>query len=305
MDSRQLARIDLNLLVMMEVLLEEGSVSRAAERLFITQSAMSKALGRLRQLFDDPLFTRSGGGLVPTPRAEELRLPLQQVLGDLQKVVELTPFEAAEFVGEFTLVVPDYLGSLLIPPLMARLQQAAPGIRLKAVSDVARPLEQLAGGQVDLIVQLQRQNYPQGFECTPIIEMSPGLLVREDHPLRQQGDALSLKDIGAYPAIRLYMPGMNLEDLAHVQPQLLEWMRHRQPVLETMHLYTALQALRKTNAVLIGPPVAKDSLPMGLVSLPLPVSWPLRSVLVEHRRLSNSRPHQYLKQELLAVMAEL
>lgn len=72
MDIRDLGRLDLNLLVALEALIEEGNVSRAAERLFITQSAMSKTLGRLRQLFDDPLFIRKGAGMVPTPRAEQL-----------------------------------------------------------------------------------------------------------------------------------------------------------------------------------------------------------------------------------------
>ena len=69
MDIRELGRLDLNLLVALEALIEEGSVSKAAERLFITQSAMSKTLGRLRELFDDPLFIRRGSGMVPTPRA--------------------------------------------------------------------------------------------------------------------------------------------------------------------------------------------------------------------------------------------
>ena len=70
MDIRDLGRLDLNLLVALEALLEERSVSKAAERLYITQSAMSKTLGRLRDLFDDQLFVRRGSGMVPTPRAE-------------------------------------------------------------------------------------------------------------------------------------------------------------------------------------------------------------------------------------------
>ncbi|HSF82215.1 MAG TPA: LysR family transcriptional regulator, partial [Anaerolineales bacterium] len=71
MDTKILARIDLNLLVALQVLIEEQSVTRAAERLYITQPAMSKTLQRLRELFDDPLFIRSGRGLIPTPRTAE------------------------------------------------------------------------------------------------------------------------------------------------------------------------------------------------------------------------------------------
>ena len=81
MDAKVLARIDLNLLVALQHLLEEESVTKAAERLFITQPAMSKTLHRLRETFDDPLFVRSGRGLSPTPRAVELKkqLPLSLI----------------------------------------------------------------------------------------------------------------------------------------------------------------------------------------------------------------------------------
>ena len=71
METRELSRIDLNLLISLQVLLEEQNVSRAAERLFITQPAMSKTLARLREVFDDALFTRSSHGMRPTPRAPE------------------------------------------------------------------------------------------------------------------------------------------------------------------------------------------------------------------------------------------
>ena len=87
MDVRRLARTDLNLLVAFQVLLEEQHVSRAAERLFITQSAMSKTLSRLRELFDDPLFTRSAHGMVPTPRAIELHGELEQLLQHMDYLV--------------------------------------------------------------------------------------------------------------------------------------------------------------------------------------------------------------------------
>ena len=83
MDAKLLSRVDLNLLVALQVLIEEQSVTRAAERLFITQPAMSKTLQRLRELFDDPLFIRSGRGLVPTPRAVELEKKLPLVLSSM------------------------------------------------------------------------------------------------------------------------------------------------------------------------------------------------------------------------------
>ena len=89
MNLNRLARIDLNLLVSLYVLLEEGSVSRAANRLSITQPAMSKTLGRLRETFDDPLFVRSKRGVQPTPRALSLVADLKTVLGQIDGLLDV------------------------------------------------------------------------------------------------------------------------------------------------------------------------------------------------------------------------
>ena len=96
----QLHRVDLNLLVALQALIEEQNVTRAAERLFITQPAMSKTLQRLRDLFDDPLFTRSSHGLIPTPKTEELRAPLADVLDRLNMIVTPADFIPESVAGE-------------------------------------------------------------------------------------------------------------------------------------------------------------------------------------------------------------
>ena len=87
MDTRELAKIDLNLLISLQVLLEEHNVSRAAERLYITQPAMSKTLSRLRTVFNDPLFTRCSHGMQPTPRAMEIALGLPE--DEVRRVIRL------------------------------------------------------------------------------------------------------------------------------------------------------------------------------------------------------------------------
>ena len=104
MELRELDRLDMNLLVALEALLEERNVSKAAERLFITQSAMSKTLGRLRQVFDDPLFIRKSGGMVPTPRAEQLGQYMPGVLQAVQEMVRPVKFDPLEFEGEWLLI---------------------------------------------------------------------------------------------------------------------------------------------------------------------------------------------------------
>jgi DNA-binding transcriptional LysR family regulator len=142
MDIRDLGRLDLNLLVALEALLEEGNVSRAAQRVFVTQSAMSKTLGRLRDLFDDPLFIRRGATMVPTPRAEQLAMQLPKLLRSIQDMLAPPNFDPLVYEGEFNLLVQGHMGVWLLPRLMERLSESAPHIRLGTLSYLERAHEE-------------------------------------------------------------------------------------------------------------------------------------------------------------------
>src|SRR5512137_147675 len=122
---------DLNLLVALDVLLEEGNVARAARRLRLSPSAMSRALARLRETTGDPLLVRAGRGLVPTPRAIELRERVSQLVQDAEAV--LRPAEhlnLRQLVRTFTLRTSDGFAENFGPDLIARVGAAAPGVRL-------------------------------------------------------------------------------------------------------------------------------------------------------------------------------
>src|SRR3954471_18161587 len=125
---------DLNLLVTLDVLLREGSVARAAQRLRLSPSAMSRALARLRAATGDPLLVRAGRGLVPTPRALELRARVGQLVQDAEAV--LRPAEALNLktlVRPFTRRATDGFAENFGPRLIARIGKAAPGVRLRFV----------------------------------------------------------------------------------------------------------------------------------------------------------------------------
>ena len=111
-------------------------MSRAAERLYITQPAMSKTLSRLRQVFGDALFTRSSHGMQPTPRAKELGAGLSAILGDITQLVSGSRFDPASFRGEVTLALSEYIGVALLPPLMQRLQHLAPQLTIRVSTRV-------------------------------------------------------------------------------------------------------------------------------------------------------------------------
>lgn len=135
MHEIDLTRVDLNLLTVFEALYRERSVGRAATRLSLSQSATSHALGRLRQLFDDPVFVRHPRGIEPTPRCRELADPILAVLADLRSALGIGKrFDPASLDKRFRISAHDYALALVIPPLLACLRKEAPRVELKCVS---------------------------------------------------------------------------------------------------------------------------------------------------------------------------
>jgi DNA-binding transcriptional LysR family regulator len=148
-----LRKVDLNLLVALDTLLRERSVSRAAQTLHLSQSAMSHALGRLRGMMNDPLLVRGPAGLVPTLRAEQLRGPVRQALQALEDALDPREFDPAHITRTFCLLTTDYVEYLVCPPLVEQLREAAPGarIQIKALRS-SRVHDELADGQADMAV---------------------------------------------------------------------------------------------------------------------------------------------------------
>jgi DNA-binding transcriptional LysR family regulator len=175
--------VDLNLLVALDALLAERSVSRAAVRLHLSQPAASALLARLRELFGDPLLLRSARGMLPTPRALELLGPVKQVLDEIDAIVQpRAAFDAASASLNFTLSASDYVEYALLPKLVDYLEHKAPGVRLEV-----RPLDlplvamQMESGEVDLCIT-GLQNAPPGLHLRPLYTERLVSVVRRNHP---------------------------------------------------------------------------------------------------------------------------
>ncbi|HEX8406264.1 MAG TPA: LysR family transcriptional regulator [Duganella sp.] len=147
-------RIDLNLLVTFLVLIEERSVSRAAQRLYLSQPAVSGALARLRELLDDPLLVRGRLGMQPTSRALQLEARLRPALGSVHGALfEESPFDPARAEHTFVIGMPDWVEMWLAPILFGQLQRQAPSVRLSIVNtDPFRIASMLEHGEMDLAV---------------------------------------------------------------------------------------------------------------------------------------------------------
>lgn len=146
-------RLDLNLLVALDALLEESSVSRAADRVFITQSAMSNALGRLRKHFGDDLITKVGRRMVLTERGQQLRPEIRAILLKIQQVAQpAVAFDPLTAQMEFRIGASDYFGMVALPQLIEHLSQHAPHITVEVLPLTARLFEDVERGDVDLLV---------------------------------------------------------------------------------------------------------------------------------------------------------
>ncbi|MDX3927351.1 MAG: LysR substrate-binding domain-containing protein [Shinella sp.] len=126
-----LSRINLNLLVLFEAVMEERHVGRSAQRLNLSPSAISHGLGRLRILLGDPLFLKTPKGVVPTGRAEELAAPIRDILARIRGVIATAePFDPATSKRRFTVGAPDGVSAVFLPPLLGSLAETAPGIAI-------------------------------------------------------------------------------------------------------------------------------------------------------------------------------
>jgi DNA-binding transcriptional LysR family regulator len=153
-DTVNLGRIDLNLLVHLDALLAEKSVTRAAARVGIGQSAMSHNLARLRELFGDELLTRGSDGMRLTPRAVTLLDPVRTMLAQVETLVSRDQaFDPATAVRTFRFGLPDSMEILIMPALLARMREVAPGIHLRLYNfDASRLFDDLDADEVDLAI---------------------------------------------------------------------------------------------------------------------------------------------------------
>ncbi len=174
--------LDLNLLVALDVLLQEGQISRAADRLHLSQSAMSSALGRLRDYFQDELFVPVGRRMMATPRAESLAGPVREVLMQVRATITRNPaFHPPESSRRFTLSLSDYLAVVLLPAVVALLEREAPGVTLEVSPTTADSHERMELGHLDLLIGPERYLMDGHRRCLVLRDRHVCVTCR-DHP---------------------------------------------------------------------------------------------------------------------------
>ncbi len=178
---------DLNLLRVLDALLRERNVSRAAERLSLSQPAVSNALNRLRELLDDPLLVRVGRAMQPTPRALSLETPIRDALQQIEHTLNAGDvFDPATSRQRFVIAVTDYVELICMPRLMAHLAQVAPGVQL-AIEHLtpSLPAEALDNGELDLVLG-RFVEVPTRFHTRRWASETLQVALRQSHPLADE-----------------------------------------------------------------------------------------------------------------------
>lgn len=182
--SMNIYNFDLNLLRVLDALLRERNVSRAAQRLSLSQPAVSNALGRLRELLDDPLLVRVGRAMQPTPRALSLEAPIRDALQQIERTLNAGDFfDPATSRQRFVIAVTDYVELICMPRLMAHLAKVAPGVQL-AIQHLTPtlPAAALDNGELDLALG-RFLDVPARFHSRPWASETLQVALRKQHPL--------------------------------------------------------------------------------------------------------------------------
>lgn len=301
MHDSALNGVDLNLLLVLRTLLAEGHVTRAAARLGLSQSATSHALTRLRALYGDPLLVRSGKRLALTPRATELLPELERGLAALQSTLSGVPsFDPSAARRRFSLAMADYSQALLLGPLLARLQEQAPGVDLNVLA-APNIAELIAAGQVDLGVVVPRP--ASGSLRTRRISRDRFVcIVRKGHP----GVRKAL-DLERYLQLRHVLVAPNGAPGSVVDAELARRKLERRVALQVSSFLVAPVVVSESDFVNTGPErLARRWAQLYPIDVhPPPFRLPPFEVyLLWHPRFERDAAHAWLRDLVATVSAD-
>lgn len=283
---------DLNLLVTLDVLLAEGSVARAARRLRLSPSAMSRALARLRDTLGDPLLVRAGRGLVPTPRALELRERVAQLVQDAEAVLRpATQIDLAQLVRTFTLRSSEGFVENFGPALIARIAEQAPGVRLHFMQKPDKDSTPLRNGTVDLETGVVDPDTSPELRTQALFRDRFVGVVRAGHPLSRGEITPARFAAGGH----IYVSRRGL-DRGPIDDALDSLGLTREVVTSVAGFSTALALARASELIASVPERHTASLRDGMHSFALPLPLPAFTVaMLWHPRMDADPAHRWLR----------
>ena len=306
MNLDNLAKIDLNLLVILQILLEEQSVTRAASRLHLSQSALSKSLTRLRDTLGDPLFVRSAHGLRPTAHALQLKSQLPIMLQGLYQLTLAPRFDPASSLRQFSFAMVESAYATLLPHYIGPLLSQAPQLRLDTYDWNEKSLLALQQGQLDFGITGREidpgyanplNKLPEGIAHTPLFTDHQVCLVRAEHPIV---NAVARGDwhVDAYLQLAHVQVRCEGNDWWALDYHLAEQGLRRRITSTLPDFYGAASICAHSDLVFTLPAsfVAHAQQLYPLVQMPLPIDFsPLMYVLLWHERNNDEPGHRWVR----------
>ena len=292
--------IDLNLLVALDALLTDRSVTKAAERLNLSPPAISRTLGRIRHVFKDPILVRAGRNMAPTPRAEEIR-------EDVHRVVELaralmrqeSDLDLAQLERVFTVRTSDALTLMLAPRLMALIRASAPGVQLRFAPEGEEDVEALRDGRIDIDVGVIGEMGPE-VRLQALFRDHYAGVVRKGHPLAQ--GPVTPERFAACEHIAVSRRGRGY---GPIDVQLEALGLSRAVVVITASVPEALMLAASSDLVASVPEGFANATQQGLCVFPLPVQTDSITISQAwHPRFEADKAHKWLRACLRQVLAK-
>jgi DNA-binding transcriptional LysR family regulator len=293
-----ISRVDLNLFTVFDAIYTEGSVTRASQKLNLTQPAISHALGRLRQIFNDPLFVRQGHAMVSTPLARNIIEPIRRALRGLEVTLNgLDSFDPGTTAKRFNIALRDVLEATVLPPLMQRVRQRAPLVDIAASQVERRELEgELAAGTLDGAIDVLLP-LPSEIMHTRIYQDSTVVVARKGHPAIDGGLDIDtyLKQDHILASSRRRGPG--LEDF-----ELSRFGLERRVRLRCQHYFAACRVVSQTDMILTMPGryASIANRQFGNQVLPFPLEVPAFDVfLYWHANVDNDPANRWFREQVM------
>lgn len=297
-----ISQIDLNLFVVLDAIYTEGSLTRAAQRLYLSQPAVSHALGRLRRLLNDPLFVRQGGLMIPTTLTRNLIAPVREALTTLSTSINLNqPFEPASSQRQMVLGLRDVLEAMILPPLQTALSEQAPNMRLVSVRSTRTDIEaELIQGKLDLALDI---TMPVGADIRqqPLSQERMVVVARRRHPAIKKKLTLESYLAAQHILVSSRRQGGGMEDFA------LQRLGHSRAIrLRCQHYFAACRVVSQSDLLLTMPEQYAQlvSENLGTQCHALPFDAPSMDIcLYWHANADNDPANRWLREQLITQFA--
>ncbi|WP_137885703.1 LysR family transcriptional regulator [Pseudomonas sp. 2FE] len=295
-----LNKVDLNLFIVFDAIYTEANLTRAGQIVGITQPAVSNALARLRETFNDPLFVRTAQGMVPTPMAQNIIGPVRNALSLLRVSVQesriFTPLQANK---TYRISMTDLTEEVILPPLFQRLRRLAPAVQIESfLSKRRETTKELAAGRLDFAVDAPLNTDPQ-VRHVKLLADRYVCAIRKGHPLAK--DKLSLDEYMSLTHIHI---SSRRSGLGYVDLTLGKMGIQRKIALRSQHYLMASMVMQQTDMAMTVPERFARSHDLHYIGLPVEVP-PVETHLYWHESTDQDPANRWMREQLIELAQQI